>query len=215
MKKILSIILCAAVVMLTGCSGMTEDERYSYYHAERISELETSRKEATASYEAEIKEVDEWGISLDDVDRLAKDAIRKNEMKSDYRSDYNKITKEFDSLLTDIKNGNSAEYSLDDLLKKHGEACKAGIAYIESCIDVKLQYDLYMFDGELDKTEKDLLRTMVTLWNPTIQTIEQSEMDMKSLLEPVIAENRRLNDDEIQKVYDIYQILIDNVYKAN
>lgn len=214
MKKFFSIILCAVVVMMTGCTGISQDE-LSYNRSVRISELETSRKEAEASREAEIEEVDEWGVSLDDVDRLAKDAIRKHEIKSDYRSDYNSATREFDSFLKDIKSEDSVEYSLNDLLEKHNKACKAGIEYIESCIDVKLQYDMYMYDGELDKTEKNLLRTFITLWNPTIQTIEHSKTDMKLLLEPIIEENRTLTDDEIQQVFGIYQILIDNVYKAN
>lgn len=217
MKKIFSIILCAIVIMMTGCSDTSQDKRYSYYRSVTLSERETSLKEAEASREAEIEEVDEWGISLDNVDRLAKEAIRKYEMKSEYRSDYNKIIREVDSLLDDIKDSGAAEYDLNNLLKKHSEACTAGIKYIESYAggDVKWQYDLCMTDDQLDKTDKDLIRTILTLWNSSIQEIQQSETDMKSLLEPIISENRKLTDDEIKKVEDIYQILIDNVFKIN
>lgn len=216
MKKFLCVILCAAVVMMVGCSDTSQDKRVSYYRSERISELETSRKEAEASREAEIEEVDEWGISLDDVDRLAKEAIRKYEMKSDYRSDYNKITKEFDSILDDVKDSEPAEYDLNNLLEKHSEACKAGIKYIEAYAggDVKWTYDLCKTGEQLDKTDKNLIRTMLTLWNSSIQEIQQSETDMKALLEPIASENRKLTDDEIKKVEDIYHILTDIVLEV-
>lgn len=217
MKKICSIILCAVLVIMTGCSDTSQDRLISYNRSVRISELETSREEAAASREAEIEEVDEWGISLDDVERLSKDAIRKYEMKSEYRNDYYKIIKEFDSLLDDIKDNSAAEYDLEGLIKKHGEACKAGIDYIEAYNGdhVNFFYDLYMVDGELDKSEKDLLRTMLTLWNSSIQEIQQSETDMKSLLEPLISENRQLTDDEIQRIEDIYHILTDIILEVN
>lgn len=215
MKKILSVILCAVMILLTvtGCSDDIEDRRISYYHSVRISEQETSRKEAEASREAEIQEVDEWGISLDDVERLAKDAIRKYEMKSEYRSDYYKLVKEFDTILDCIKDSNTDKYNINDLLEKHGEACKAGINYIESYSggDVKWTYDLCKNGEQLDKSDKDLIRSMLTLWNSSIQKIQQSETDMKSLLTPIIAENRKLTDEEIKKVENVYHILTDIV----
>lgn len=215
MKKIFSIILCAIIIAMTGCSNTSRDKQYSYYRSVALSERETSLKEAEASREAEIKEVDEWGISLDDVERLAKDAIRKHEMQSEYKSDYNKIVKEIDTFLSDIKSGKAVEYNVDHLLKEHSEACQAGIEYIKSSYDIKLIYDLYMTDNQLDKLEKDVLRTILTLWNSSIQEIQQSETDMKSLLDPIILENRKLTDEEIQKAYDIYHVLTDIILKVN
>lgn len=215
MKKFFYIILCVIVIMMTGCSDTSQDKRVSYYRSVRMSERETSLKEAEASREAEIEEVDEWGISLDDVDRLAKDTIRKHEMQSEYKSDYNKITKEIDTFLESVKSGKAIEYNLDHLLKKHSEACQAGIDYIQSSYDVKVTYDLFMTDSQLDKSEKDVLRTMLTTWNRSVNKIEQSETDMKSLLDPIILENRKLTDEEIQRVDDIYHVLIDIILKVN
>lgn len=92
MKKFLSVMLCTALVLVSGCSEPSLDERLSYYDSVAKSEREESEREESISREAEIKEVDEWGVSLDDVERLAKEAIRKSEMQSEYRSDYIKIT---------------------------------------------------------------------------------------------------------------------------
>lgn len=217
MKKIFSAMLCTALVLISGCSEPSLDERLSYYDSVAKSEREASEREESISREAEIKEVDEWGVSLDDVERLTKEAIRKSEMQSEYRSDYIKITVHMDSFLEDIKEGKATDYALEDLLKMHSEACKAGIKYIESRVgdDVKWQYDLCGGGSEeLDKTDKYLLRTILTLWNNTIKIIEKSEDDMTSLLEPIISEGRKLTDEEIQMVDDIYQILIDNVDKV-
>lgn len=215
MKKIFSIILCAAVVMLTGCSGMTEDELISYYRAERISELETSRKEAAASREAEIEEVDEWGVSLDDVDRLAKDAIRKHENVDDYKQDYNKAIRETDDLLESFKSGKNTENNLTDFLEKYEVSCDVGIEYIKSCVDVELTYKMYTQYGEFTKSEKNNIRYFLTMFNSSIVEIEQSVSDMEGLLNPIIEDNRKLTDDELKKVCEIYQILTDNVYFAS
>ena len=215
MKKNFAIILCAAVVMLTGCSGMTEDELYSYYHAERISELETSRKEAAASHEAEIKEVDEWGVSLDDVDSLAKDAIRKHENVGDYKQDYNKAIRETDDLLDSFKSDKNVEYNYADFLEKYKTSCDVGIEYIKACVDVEFTYNMYTQYGEFTKSEKNNIRHFLTMFNSSIQEIEQSVSDMEGLLNPIIEDNRKLTDDELKKVCEIYQILTDNVYFAS
>lgn len=213
MKKFLSVILCASLVLMSGCSEPPLDERLSYYDSVAKSEREKSEREESISREAEIKEVDEWGVSLDDVERLAKEAIRKSELRSDYRSDYTRLTVRIDSFLRDTKEGKSNEYNLEDFLKMHADACKAGINYIEAHNgdNVKFNYDFYTMDGELDKSEKDLLRTFLTLWYNSIQEIEQSEADMKLLIEPIISEGRKLTDEEIQRVDDIYQKLIEKV----
>ena len=215
MKRFFSIILCVITVVMTGCSDASQDERHSYYHSVILSEQETSHKEAESSREAEIEEVDKWGISLDDVDRLAKDTIRKHEMKSEYKSDYNKIAKEIDTFLNSVKSGRAVEYDLEYLLKKHNEACKAGIEYIQSSYDVQVTYNLFMTDSQLSKSERDVLRTMLTTWNRSIKEIEQSESDMKSLLDPIVSENRKLTDEEIQNVDDIYHVLTDIILKVN
>lgn len=213
MKKFLSVILCAVVVMVSGCSVTFDDGKQSYYQSVAKSEREKSEREESISREAEIEEVDEWGVSLDDVERLAKEAIRKSELRSDYRSEYAKLTVQIDSFLRDIKKGKTNKYNLEDFLKIHADACEVGINYIEAHTgdNIKFSYDLYTGDGELDKTEKNLLRTMLTLWNDSIQEIEQSEADMKSLLEPIISEVRKPTDEEIQRVDDIYQILVEKI----
>ena len=213
MKKIFSVILCAAVALiLTACQN--EQQR----QAETASYMKEQHKKEQSRYwesrEAEISEVDEWGISLDDVERLAKDTIRKHEMQSEYKSDYNKIVKEIDTFLSDIKSGKAVEYNVDHLLKEHSEACRAGIEYIKSSYDIKLTYDLYMTDNQLDKLEREVLRTMLTLWNESIIEIEQSQTDMKSLLDPIILENRKLTDEEIQKADEIYHVLTDIILKV-
>lgn len=214
MKKIFSVILCAAVALiLTACQN--EQQR----QAETASYMKEQHKKEQSRYwesrEAEISEVDEWGISLDDVERLAKDTIRKHEMQSEYKSDYNKIVKEIDTFLSDIKSGKAVEYNVDHLLKEHSEACRAGIEYIKSSYDIKLTYDLYMTDNQLDKLEREVLRTMLTLWNESIIEIEQSQTDMKSLLDPIILENRKLTDEEIQKADEIYHVLTDIILKVD
>ncbi|MDE7399654.1 MAG: hypothetical protein K2N06_09020 [Oscillospiraceae bacterium] len=213
MKKMFSAMLCVALVLVSGCSEPSLDERLSYYDSVAKSEREKSEREESISREAEIKEVDEWGVSLDDVEWLTKEAIRKSEMRSEYRSEYTRLTVRIDSFLRDVKKGKASEYNLEDFLKMHADACKAGIDYIEAHTgdDVKFFYDLYTGNGELDKTEKDLLRTSLTLWYGSIQEIEQSGVDMKSLLEPVISEDRNLTDEEIQRVDDIYQKLVEKV----
>lgn len=217
MKKIFSIILCAAVVLTAGCSGTSQEEQYSYYAPINRSERESSRIEESIAREDEIEEVDKWGVSLDDVERLAKQAIRKYENISDYRQDYRKAIRETDDYLKDVEDGKDTEESWADFLENYNESCEAGIEYIESCAGDKVnwQYDLCIGDGELDKTDKDLIRTVLTLWNNSIQAIEQSKTDMESYLNPIIAEERELTDDELEKVFEIYQVLIDKVDTAN
>lgn len=51
----------------------------------------------------------------------------------------------------------------------------------------------------------------MTMFNSSIVQIEQSITDMNNLLSPIIQENRKLTDDEFEEVYEIYQILTDNV----
>ncbi len=72
-----------------------------------------------------------------------------------------------------------------------------------------------MTDNQLDKSEKDVLRTMLTIWSGAIQEIEKSVKDMQSLLNPIVTESRKLSDEEIQKVFEIYHILTDNILKVN
>lgn len=211
MKKIISVILCAAVVLMSGCSGVSQEELLSYYRSERIAEHEASLKEAEASREAEIQEVDEWGVSLDDVDRLAKQAIRKHENVGDYRQSYNKAIQVTDEFLEKVENGTAVKYSLDYFINKYDEACAAGIEYMKSSIDIKSTYDLYTQYGEFTKSEKDNIRFFLTMFNSSFEEIEQSKSDMRSLLNPIIEENRKLTGDELKKVFDIYQILIDKV----
>lgn len=210
MKKFLSVILCAAAVLLTGCDDV-EERRISYYHSVRISEQETSRKEAEASREAEIQEVDEWGVSLDDVERLAKEAIRKHENVGDYKQDYNKAIQATDKFLDSVESGKAVEYSLEYFINKYDEACSAGVKYIKACVDVKLWYDTFTANGELSKSQKNTIRSFLTMFNPIYEKVEQSKLDMKTLLNPIIEENRKLTDDELKRVFEIYQILTDNV----
>ncbi len=215
MKKIFSIILCAATVMMTGCSNDLQDRQISYNRSVRISELETSRKEAEASKEEEIQEVDEWGVSLDDVDRLAKQAIRKHENVGDYRQEYKKAIQATDKFLESVESGKAVEYSLDYFIKKYDEACSSGIEYIKACIDVKLWYDTFTEYGDFSKTEKNTIRSFLTMFNSSFEEIEQSKLDMKTLLNPIVEENRKLTDDELKKVFEIYRILTDNVDTAS
>ncbi len=213
MKKIFSIILCAAVMLTMGCSYQSEEERYSYNHSVRMSEIESSQIEESIAREAEIEEVDEWGISLDDVERLAKQAIRKYENISDYRQDYRKAIRETDDFLGDIESGKKTEISLADFLEKYKAACETGIKYIEACDGrhVKTQYDMCTRYGEFDKSDKDYIRTVLALFNRSIEDIEKSITDMKNLLNPIIEEDRELTDDEIEKIFEIYQVLVDKV----
>lgn len=214
MKKILSVILCTAMALiLAACQNEQKRQSKTASYMKEYHEKEQSRYRE--SWAAEISEVDEWGISLDDVERLAKDTIRKHEMQSEYKSDYNKIVKEIDTFLSDIKSGKAVEYNVDHLLKKHSEACQAGIEYIKSSYDIKLTYDLYMTDNQLDKFERDVLRDILTTWNRSINKIEQSQTDMKSLLDPIILENRKLTDEEIQKADEIYHVLTDIILKVD
>lgn len=215
MKKIFSVILCAAVVLLTGCSDDLEERRISHIRSVTRSEAEESRKAAVASREQEIEEVDEWGISLDDVDRLAKQAIRKHENVGDYRQNYNKAIQVTDKFLEKVENGTAVKYSLDYFINKYDEACSAGIEYMKACVNVKTWYELSTQYGEFSKTDKDIVRSFLTQYNPFIQDIEQSQLEMKALLNPVIEENRKLTNDELKKVSEIYQILTDNVDIAN
>ncbi len=210
MKKFLSVILCAAAILLTGCDDV-EENRISYYHSVRMSERETSLKEAEVSKEAEIQEVDEWGVSLDDVDRLAKEAIRKHENVGDYKQDYNKAIQATDKFLDSVESGKAVEYSLDYFIKKYDEACSAGVEYIKACVDVKLWYDTFTTNGEFSKSQKNTIRFFLTMFNSSCEKIEQSKLDMKTLLNPIVEENRKLTDDELKKVFEIYQILTDNV----
>lgn len=211
MKKILSVILCTAAVLLVGCSNSTQDKRMSYYHSVTLSERETSLKEAEASREAEIKEVDEWGISLDDVDRLAKAAIRKHKNVGDYRQDYDKAIQETDKFLEAVENDKAVEYSLDYFIKKYDEACSAGIEYMEASIDIEFTYNMYTEYGDFTRSEKDNIRFYLTMFNSSFKEIEQSQLDMKALLNPIIEENRKLTVEELKKVLTIYQILTDKV----
>ncbi len=215
MKKIFSIILCAAVVLTTGCSYQSEEERYSYNHSVRMSEIESSQIEESISREAEIEEVDKWGVSLDDVDRLAKQAIRKHDNISDYRQDYNKAIRETDDFLEDLENGKETEIGFAEFLNKFKTACERGIDYIEACVDVEYFYDLSnKYDG-FDKSEKDFIRSLLAIWNGTIEDVEKSATDMESLLNPIIEENRNLTDDEFDKFLEIYQVLVDKVDAAS
>lgn len=215
MKKIFSIILCAAVMLTVGCSYQSEEERYSYNHSVRMSEIESSQIEESIVREAEIEKVDEWGISLDDVERLAKQAIRKHENISDYRQDYKKAIRETDDFLEDVESGKAVEYSLEYFIKKYDEACSAGIEYIKACVDVEFTYNMYTQYGEFTKSEKDNIRFFLTMFNSSIKDIEQSITDMDNLLNPIIEENRKLTDDELEKVFEIYQVLIDKVDAAS
>ena len=215
MKKFLCIILCAAVVMMVGCSDTSRDKRVSYYRSEWISELETSRKEAEASHEAEIEEVDEWGISLDDVDRLAKQAIRRHENVADYRKSYYTAIGATDKFLESVETGKAVEYSLEYFIKKYDEACLAGIEYMNASIDIELTYNMYTEYGEFTRSEKNNIRFFLTMFNSSFEEIEQSESNMKALLNPIIEENRKLTDDELKKVFEIYQVLIDKVEIAS
>lgn len=211
MKKIFSIILCAAVVLMTGCAGTSQDKQYSYNRSVRISEYETSLKEAEASREAEIEEVDEWGIALDDVDRLAKQAIRRHENVADYRKSYYTAIGATDKFLEAVESGKAVEYSLDYFIKKYDEACSAGIEYMEASIDVEFTYNMYTEYGEFTRSEKDNIRFYLTMFNSSFKEIEQSQLDMKTLLNPIIEENRKLTGEELKKVFTIYQILTDKV----
>lgn len=210
MKKIFSIILCAAaVVMMTGCE--TKKEQSSRIMSEIREEHENSIREDSIAHEAEIEEVDEWGISLDDVERLAKQAIRRHENISDYRNDYNKAIQKTDKFLETVESGTAVEYSLEYFTNKYDEACTAGIEYIKSCVDVEFTYNMYTQYGEFTKSKKDNIRFFLTMFNSSIVQIEQSITDMNNLLSPIIQENRKLTDDEFEEVYEIYQILTDNV----
>lgn len=210
MKKKLSIIFCAAVVLLTGCSsGM--DKEVSKNREEWRSSLEESRKEETASYEAEIEEVDEWGVSLDDVDRLAKQAIRRHENVAEYKQDYNKAIRITDDYLEAVENDKEVENGLDYFIEKYDEACAAGIEYMKATIDVELTYNMYTQYGEFTRTEKHYIRRFLTMFNSSFEEIEQSQRDMKALLSPVVEENRKLTDEELNEVFTIYQILTDKV----
>lgn len=180
-----------------------------------MSEIESSQIEESIVREAEIEKVDEWGISLDDVERLAKQAIRKHENISDYRQDYKKAIRETDDFLEDVESGKAVEYSLEYFIKKYDEACSAGIEYIKACVDVEFTYNMYTQYGEFTKSEKDNIRFFLTMFNSSIKDIEQSITDMDNLLNPIIEENRKLTDDELEKVFEIYQVLIDKVDAAS
>ena len=65
--------------------------------------------------------------------------------------------------------------------------------------------------GEFDKSDKDYIRTVLALFNRSIEDIEKSITDMKNLLNPIIEEDRELTDDEIEKIFEIYQVLVDKV----
>lgn len=218
MKKIFSIILCAAVVLSTGCAAGSQaefKERYSYYSSINRSERESSMIEESIAREAEIEEVDEWGVSLDDVDRLAKQAIRKHENISEYRQDYRKAIRETDDFLEDLEDGKEPEISFAEFLDKYKTACEKGIDYIESTVDIEFTYNMYNEYGGFDKTEEDLIRTFLTMWNGSIEEIEKSTTDMESLLSPIIEEDRNLTDDEFDKFLEIYQVLVDKVDAAS
>lgn len=178
-----------------------------------ISSLESTSNEVSTneSIESEIEEVDKWGVSLDDVDRLAKQAIRKHENVGDYRQDYKKAIRKTDDFLEDAEDDKNTEGSWTVFLENYKKSCEAGIEYIKACVDVKFMYDLYTQDGEFDKNEKDLIRIFLTLDNSSIEEIEQSVTDMEELLNPIIEENRKLTDDELEKVFKFYQVLVDKV----
>lgn len=213
MKKIIIVAFFSVFVLaLVGCE--TEKDRMDMIRSESKSERENSLKEESISREAEIEEVDKWGVSLDDVDRLAKQAIRKHENVSDYKRDYNKAIRETDKFLEDVEHQPDRQHDLESFIEKYKESCYAGIEYIEASVDVELLYNLFQTDDEFDKTEKDLIRTFLTVNNPSILDIEQSISDMEVLLKPVIEEDRELTDDELEKIYEIYQVLIDKVYAA-
>lgn len=213
MKKVFSVILCAAVVLTTGCE--TKKQQISRIMAENREERENSIREESIAREAEIEEVDKWGISLDDVDQLAKHAIRRHENVSNYKQSYNDAIRKTDEYLDDIESGKKTEDGLDIFFENYKATCEAGIEYIEACVDVELMYNMYTQDNEFDKTEKDLIRTFLTMFNPSIERVEQSVTDMENLLSPIIEENRTLTDDELEIVYEIYQILTDEVDNAS
>lgn len=224
MKKIFSIILCAALMLTSGCSVSPQKEHNSVLGEnskpkDSISSLESTSNEVSTneSIESEIEEVDKWGVSLDDVDRLAKQAIRKYENISDYRQDYRKAIRETDDFLDDVESGKKTEISLADFLEKYKTACEAGIEYIEASDGrhVKTQYEMCTRYGELDKSDKDYIRRVLSLFNGSIEDIEQSITDMENLLNPIIGEDRDLTDEEIEKVFEIYQVLVDKVDAAS
>ncbi len=210
MKKFLFVIFCITVMLVTGCES--NKDRESRIMSEAREAHKSSLREDAISREAEIEEVDKWGVSLDDVERLSKQAIRKHENTWDYRQDYKKAIRETDDFLEDVESGRAIEYSLEYFLNKYNAACEAGINYIESWVDVKSLYDLYMTNRELDKLEKDVLRSSITLYNERIQKIKQSQTDMEAFLKPIIDEERKLTSEEIKSVLDIYQVLTDNTY---
>lgn len=228
MKKIFSIILCAAVVLTTGCSGHNSvlEENSKLKESSSRSES-TSNKVSTnsntgnsgssenlksdESIESEIEEVDKWGVSLDDVDRLAKQAIRKHENIGDYRQDYKKAIRETDDFLEDAEDGKNTEDSWAVFLENYKKSCEAGIEYIKACVDVEFTYNMYTQYGEFTRSKKNAIRFFLTMFNSSIEQIEQSVTDMEELLNPIIEENRKLTDDELEKVLKIYQVLVDKV----
>ncbi len=210
MKKLFVVFLAVVFTFeLVGCD--TQDETLSRIRSENSIERENSLREESISREAEIDEVDKWGVSLDDVDRLAKASMRKHENMSDYRRDYYKAIRVTDEFLEDIESDQRDQYDLGVFIEKYKESCDAGIEYLKSRVDVELSYNLYLYDDEFDKTEKDLIRISLAIFNNSIEAIEQSKSDMEYLLEPIIGENRKLTDDELEKVYKIYQVLTDKV----
>ena len=213
MKKLFAAVLAVVfVLMLSGCD--TQDETLSRIRSETNAERENSLREEAVSREAEIEDVDKWGVSLDDVDRLAKAAIRKHENVSEYKRDYNKAIRVTDEFLEDVESGKKDKYNLNDFLEKYKVSCETGIEYMRSCVNIEMSYNLYLQDGEFDKTEKNLIRFSLGMFNNSIAAIEQSQSDMEALLQPIIDEDRELTDDELEKVYEVYQVLTDKVSLA-
>lgn len=218
MKKIFSIILCAAVMLTAGCSVSPQEEHNSVLEKnskpkDSISSLESISNEVSTneSIESEIEEVDKWGVSLDDVDRLAKQAIRKHENIGDYRQDYKKAIRETDDFLEDAEDGKNTEDNWAVFLENYKKSCETGIEYIKACVDVEFTYNMYTQYGEFTRSKKNAIRFFLTMFNSSIEQIEQSVTDMEELLNPIIEENRKLTDDELEKVLKIYQVLVDKV----
>ncbi|MBQ8171767.1 MAG: hypothetical protein IJZ95_07265 [Oscillospiraceae bacterium] len=212
MRKTILFLLCVAVCgSLMGCSVSDVPPSNSESDLDYI--YTTKRTTATTTTQKSIPQVKD-GVDLDDVEKLVKEAIRKGEMKSQYRTAYYKVTNEIDDFLNDVTSGFAVEYDVNYLLEKYKEACDAGFDFLDSCIGVDAMYSLFKTGG-LDREEKDLLRTCLTIFNKSKAAIEDSYDDMVELITPIIDEPRKLTEDEINEIYDIYQVLIDKIDTAD
>ncbi|MGN1107981.1 MAG: hypothetical protein ACI4RK_01245 [Oscillospiraceae bacterium] len=139
MKRVIS-ALCvfAALATLSGCSTTTGSSAST--SSRRTT---TTMSEPDDEPERTIEEVDQYGISLDEVDELCKKAIRKHNMKSEYREDFNKAEMELDKFLDKIHDNKTVSYSVEYLLSKYDAACEACYDYLDSCHNVEFSYNLY------------------------------------------------------------------------